>query len=161
MGFTGNDQQGLEQPMQARIHDLNSSLPNVSRVNTAMTLSDDGNTPGVKYMKTRYMWMLLQLDQIPWWHNTLAAASAWIVLAAYLVVPGTFTTLSTKSATSAPANSSQSQLDAFEKSLFDSINNLGLLALSGVLAGIGALNCTVLLYMHWQNYIWLSWKIFQ
>lgn len=42
---------------------------------------------------TRYMNMLLALDGIPRMHNILAAFFTWILLAGFVLFPGTFTSL--------------------------------------------------------------------
>lgn len=42
---------------------------------------------------TRYMNMLLALDGIPRLHNILAAFFTWILLAGFVLLPGTFTSL--------------------------------------------------------------------
>jgi hypothetical protein len=42
---------------------------------------------------TRYMNMLLALDGIPRLHNMLAAFFTWILLAGFVLLPGTFTSL--------------------------------------------------------------------
>ena len=39
------------------------------------------------------MKMLLQLDEIPWWHNILASLCTWLLLAGYVVLPGAFTSI--------------------------------------------------------------------
>ncbi|KAB8239021.1 uncharacterized protein BDW43DRAFT_305906 [Aspergillus alliaceus] len=44
-------------------------------------------------IETRYVRMLLELDYIPWFYNTSASAAHWALLAGYLVIPGTFTSL--------------------------------------------------------------------
>lgn len=42
---------------------------------------------------SRYMKMLLQLDEIPWWHDILASLCTWLLLAGYVVLPGAFTSI--------------------------------------------------------------------
>jgi predicted histidine transporter YuiF (NhaC family) len=39
------------------------------------------------------MKMLLQLDEILWWHNVLASLFTWLLLAGYVVLPGAFTSI--------------------------------------------------------------------
>lgn len=43
--------------------------------------------------RTRYIDMLLEIDSVPKFHNILASAFTWILLAGYLVFPATFTKL--------------------------------------------------------------------
>ncbi len=45
-------------------------------------------------METQYVNMLLALDGIPLTHNILAALATWILLAGFLILPGSFTSLS-------------------------------------------------------------------
>jgi hypothetical protein len=47
---------------------------------------------------TQYMNMLLALDGIPRLHNMLAAFFTWILLAGFVLLPGTFTSLQTAGA---------------------------------------------------------------
>ncbi|PGG98659.1 hypothetical protein AJ80_09496 [Polytolypa hystricis UAMH7299] len=49
--------------------------------------------PGIVQCQTQYMGVLLQAEQIPLSHNMLTGFFTWILLAGYLVLPGTFTTL--------------------------------------------------------------------
>lgn len=44
-------------------------------------------------MDTKYMNMLLALDSIPRLHNILASFFTWILLAGFVLFPGTFTSL--------------------------------------------------------------------
>ncbi|KAL4982527.1 hypothetical protein BDW68DRAFT_170658 [Aspergillus falconensis] len=39
------------------------------------------------------MHMLLDLDYIPWYYNVISSIANWVLLAGYLVIPGTFTSL--------------------------------------------------------------------
>jgi len=53
-------------------------------------ISFDSQTP---FALTRYIKMLLQLDEIPNLQNFLAGFFTWILLAGYMVFPGTFISL--------------------------------------------------------------------
>lgn len=44
-------------------------------------------------MQTPYMVMSVQANESPTRHNILAALSSWLILAGYVVFPGTFTSL--------------------------------------------------------------------
>ncbi|THC94181.1 hypothetical protein EYZ11_006322 [Aspergillus tanneri] len=44
-------------------------------------------------IETRYIQLLLELDYIPWFYNVPAYTTNWLLLAGYLVIPGTFTSL--------------------------------------------------------------------
>ena len=43
--------------------------------------------------QTKYMEMLLSLDKIPQLHNILCSCFTWILLAGFVVIPGSFTSL--------------------------------------------------------------------
>jgi hypothetical protein len=55
--------------------------------------------PGISLTKanltieTEYVHMLQELDTIDWVYNFLSSFANWTLLAGYLVIPGTFTTL--------------------------------------------------------------------
>jgi hypothetical protein len=49
--------------------------------------------PSRSQMETKYMNMLLALDSIPRFHNLLAAFFTWILLAGFVLFPGTFNSL--------------------------------------------------------------------
>jgi hypothetical protein len=57
------------------------------------------NKPGISLTKanltieTEYIHMLLELDTIDWVYNFLSSFANWTLLAGYLVILGTFTTL--------------------------------------------------------------------
>jgi hypothetical protein len=57
------------------------------------------NKPGILLTKanliieTEYIHILLELDTIDWVYNFLSSFTNWTLLAGYLVIPGTFTTL--------------------------------------------------------------------
>lgn len=49
--------------------------------------------PAAIISQARYVWMLLELDYMPWIYNTAASTAHWVLLAGYLVIPGTLTSL--------------------------------------------------------------------
>ena len=107
--------------------------------------------------QTRYMEMLLHLDQIPRIHNILASAFTWILLAGFLVVPGTFTSLK-KSQAFQEADSDDS--DDVGHAILHGIANIGLLWVSGAFCVIGGLGCLWLWFCWRNNYVWLLNRIF-
>ena len=111
----------------------------------------------VPSVQTRYMEMLLHLDKIPRLHNIMAAAFTWILLAGFLVVPGTYTKIKT-SQTFQNADSSSDSGVAHD--IVHSIANIGLLWVSGFLALVGASGCFFLWFRWRQNYVWLINRIF-
>ncbi|ETN43435.1 uncharacterized protein HMPREF1541_02594 [Cyphellophora europaea CBS 101466] len=103
------------------------------------------------------MAMLLHLDRIPRLHNILAAAFGWILLAGFLVIPGTFTALQKSEAYQAANDNEASQV---ANTVVKSIDNVPLVYVSAFLSGIGALGC-IWLWLRWRkNYVWLINRVF-
>ena len=94
-------------------------------------------TPSVR---TRYMEMLLHLDEIPRLHNILAAFFTWILLAGFIVLPGTFTSLQ---------RARSRADDDIEREILDKVANLPLLWVAGVCVVLGAVG------MIW---LWIRWR---
>jgi ABC-type amino acid transport system permease subunit len=92
------------------------------------------------------MIMLEEYDRrIPLGHKTLAAASQWILLAGYLIIPGTFTSLQRSSL-----------LNDASARIVQMVKNPPLLAIACICFAFGA---AVLGWLSWKwryNYIWLS-----
>lgn len=97
-------------------------------------------------VRTRYMIMLEECDRgIPLSHKTLAAVSQWILLAGYLVIPGTFTSLQRSNL-----------LSGASATIVQMVKNPPLLAIACMCFVFGA---TALVWLTWRwryNYIWLS-----
>jgi hypothetical protein len=106
-------------------------------------------------IETQYVQMLLQLDCIPWWHNFLSSLAGWVLLAGYLVVPGTFTSL----------QKSDSLKDGMgvniaEKAIISTVQNPPLIAIACSLLCLGA-GIMAWLFWKWKdNYIWLINRLF-
>ncbi|GLA55982.1 hypothetical protein AnigIFM63604_003471 [Aspergillus niger] len=105
--------------------------------------------------QTRYMRMLLEVDDMPWMYNVITGVAHWTLLAGYLIVPGTFTALQ---------RSGQVQdvlaKDHVGQAVLNTIQNPPLLAIACILfvASTAALGW---LYWEWQrNYIWLVNRLF-
>ncbi|KAN0108565.1 hypothetical protein V8E51_008307 [Hyaloscypha variabilis] len=102
-------------------------------------------------VQTRYMEMLLALDTIPRLHNILASFFTWILLAGFVIFPGTFTSLST-------SNRLNDNHTAAE--ILHEIKHVQLLVIAGVCCGIGA-GGMIWLWWRWRtNFVWLLNKIF-
>jgi hypothetical protein len=82
-------------------------------------------------VQTRYMDMLLSLDTIPRLHNILASFFTWILLAGFLVFPGTFTSIA--SLGNDPNIHSQTAAN-----ILRGVKHVQLLVVAGVCSGIGA-----------------------
>lgn len=111
----------------------------------------------VPSVQTRYMEMLLHLDKIPRLHNIMASAFTWIMLAGFLVVPGTYTEIHTSQTFKNADNPNNSGV---AHDIVHSIANIGLLWVSGFLALVGTLGCFYLWFRWRQNYVWLINRIF-
>ncbi|KAL4740388.1 hypothetical protein BDV11DRAFT_204309 [Aspergillus similis] len=106
-------------------------------------------------VETEYVCMLLQLQNIHWAYNFAASLANWVLLAGYLVVPGTFTSLqkSESIANSLPQNNA-------EKAILETIQNPPLVAIAWSFLGIGVGIMSVLFYRWRQNYLWLINRLF-
>ncbi|KAE9378220.1 hypothetical protein N431DRAFT_304989, partial [Stipitochalara longipes BDJ] len=102
-------------------------------------------------VQTRYMEMLLALDTIPRLHNILASFFTWILLAGFVIFPGTFTSLST----SDKLNDNHTAAE-----ILHSIKHVQLLVIAGVCCGIGAGGMLWLWWRWRENFVWLLNKIF-
>ncbi|KAL3459607.1 hypothetical protein BJX64DRAFT_279113 [Aspergillus heterothallicus] len=101
-------------------------------------------------VETEYVRMLLELQNIHWMYNSAASLATWTLLAGYLVIPGTFTSLQ--------------QSDTVENRLFQNqgenvilktIQNPPLVAIAWSLLAIGIGILSVLFYRWRNNYLWL------
>ncbi|KAL2017990.1 hypothetical protein VTK56DRAFT_1370 [Thermocarpiscus australiensis] len=89
-------------PLQRR----NTGFSNPTRQDTGLSRSKTSAGNGGPYgtadgeggggAQTPYMSMLLSLDKIPRLHNILVSFFAWILLAGYVVIPGSFTSVKRK-----------------------------------------------------------------
>jgi hypothetical protein len=106
-------------------------------------------------LRTRYVQMIMEADEVPWQYNLLASAAHWVLLAGYLVVPGTFTSLQ-KSDT---VHNGLSDNEA-GKLVLNAIQNPPLLALACIFFVVGLIVMGWLYYEYRGNYIWLTNRIF-
>lgn len=104
------------------------------------------------------MEMLLSLDTIPRIHNILASFFGWLLLAGYVVFPGTFSSLS--SSLSSSSSSSSSQAEAEASKLLDSVQNTPLLIIASVACGLAIVGLLWLVFRWRRNYIWLLNRIY-
>lgn len=125
-------------------------------LNRPSTLSQKRPLARVPSVKTRYMEMLLHLDEIPRSYNILASLATWILLASFLVVPGTFTTFKESKA----FQDADSGNSGVKHTIVNSINHIGLLWLSGTFCVVGIVGCLGLWYRWRENYLWLLNRIF-
>jgi hypothetical protein len=111
--------------------------------------------PEVSTAHSRYIQMLLEVDHMPWFYNVIASVAHWVLLAGYLVVPGTFTSLQRS------GKIEQALADnGTGKAILGTIQNPPLLAIACVLFAAGV---ALLAWLSWEwreNYIWLVSRIF-
>ena len=108
--------------------------------------------------QTEYMGMLLHMSQIiearPYW-NICAAGCTWIMLAGFIVLPGTYTNFKNSDAVKA----AEEGPDNFGNRFLVGIANIGLLIVAAILTGVGVLGVFGL-WLKWrQNYIWMINKL--
>ncbi|KAF8466353.1 hypothetical protein BDZ91DRAFT_633404, partial [Kalaharituber pfeilii] len=119
--------------------------------------------PGVP--TSRYIHMLLSLDTISKLYNLLAAFSTWILLAGYVLLPGTFVSLQNLPDDPPPSvdPASAEKPDAAEtikRWLLTQIRNTPLLYLATFCTAVGALGMLALWFRWRKNYVWIINRIF-
>ncbi|KAI8941904.1 hypothetical protein NX059_000018 [Plenodomus lindquistii] len=103
--------------------------------------------------RTRYIDMLLGLDDVSPLHNILASGFVWILLAGYIVFPATFTKLQSEKV-EAVADTN------IEAAALRTVRNIPLLYIAAFACGIGILGCVFLWWKHRKNYVWVINRIF-
>lgn len=109
----------------------------------------------VNTLQTRYMEMLLSLDKIPRLHNILASFFGWVLLAGFIVFPGTFTSIRDLSDDPELADKSPTA-----SALLSSVQNVPLLVVAAISCGIGAAGLLWLAFRWRSNYVWLLNRIY-
>ncbi|KAF7312680.1 hypothetical protein MIND_00282400 [Mycena indigotica] len=98
---------------------------------------------------TKYISMLLALDDIPPLWNILASFFTWILLAGFVLFPGTFTSLE-----------QNEQLNAIGVTAVNVVKHVSLYVIAWVCTGIGA-GGMLWLWLRWRNnWIWLVNRVF-
>ncbi|KAJ7472701.1 hypothetical protein FB451DRAFT_1036025 [Mycena latifolia] len=105
--------------------------------------------PTASQMDTKYVNMLLALDGIPPLYNILASFFTWILLAGFVLFPGTFTNLQ-----------ENNELGSLGITAVNVVKHVSLYVVAWVCTGIGAAGMTYLWYRWQANYIWLVNRIF-
>ena len=99
--------------------------------------------------------MFLQLDHIPQLHNIYAFISTYILLAGYIVFPGTFTSIRNSSAVEGVAGKSHAG-----QTVFKAVQNVPLLVIAALCCVAGVVGMCLLWWIYQDNFIWLRQKIF-
>ncbi|KAJ7759391.1 hypothetical protein DFH07DRAFT_918984 [Mycena maculata] len=106
---------------------------------------------------TRYGEMLIAAtDEIPSTYHILAKLFTWMLLAGFVIVPGTFASLQAKPA----PDSSSNELGGVEVVAIDAIKQLPLFVVAWVCTGLGAIGMVWLWYRWRLNHIWIVDNIF-
>jgi hypothetical protein len=109
---------------------------------------DEESTEESLPISTDYINMLLRLDNISKLHNLLAAACTWLLLAGFVVIPGSFTSI---------VNSRTLQTGAGKagKAVVKTVQNLPLLGVAVACCLVGVAGMSRLGYLYRSEYIWL------
>lgn len=124
---------------------------------TQYSIRPDNQASGLTYepFESGYVRMIVEADEIPWQDNILASTAHWILLAGYLVIPGTFTSLQ-KSNT---IHNGLAENEAGEW-ILNTIQNPPLLATACILFVSGLAIMGWLFWEYRGNFIWLINRIF-
>ncbi|KAF5125134.1 hypothetical protein E5D57_009820 [Metarhizium anisopliae] len=101
---------------------------------------------------SRYVRMLLGMDDIPFLHNALAAFFVWLLLAGFLFFPGTFTSIR-KSVENNHSNSLENQAAGV---IVKSVKNIPLLVIAAIACATSVGGMAFLASKHLGNYVWLQ-----
>ncbi|KAF7978392.1 hypothetical protein HWV62_785 [Athelia sp. TMB] len=102
-------------------------------------------------MDTQYVNMLLALDGIPKIHNLAASFATWILLAGFVLFPGTFTSLQQENGEG---------LGGAGAAVLGVVQHVPLFVIAWICTGIGAIMMIYLWYRWQKNYIWVVNRIF-
>ncbi|KNZ75906.1 hypothetical protein J132_00919 [Termitomyces sp. J132] len=100
---------------------------------------------------TKYVSMLLALDDIPRLHNMMASFFTWILLAGFVLFPGTFTSLQ---------NSETAASSEVGRQVLKAVAHVPLFVIAFLCCGIGAVGMCYLWWKWMDNYLWLVSSIF-
>ncbi|APA13368.1 hypothetical protein sscle_11g081380 [Sclerotinia sclerotiorum 1980 UF-70] len=134
-----------------------SSNEEFTRLNEEMFRLDapygeDARDPRHEHGETNYINMLLQLDSIPETYNILAGLFTWLLLAGYMVLPATFTSLQN-------SRTIASEVSKAGKLVLKTYQNLPLLWIAAIFCAIGASGMSWLWWMWKRNYVWILNRI--
>lgn len=103
----------------------------------------------------RFEHMIIETETAPFVDNMLAKIFSWLLLAGYLVFPGTFTSIRDSKALEAATNE-----NVVSRFIYRSVQNAPLLGLAGLSCAVGATGA-VWLWRRWRhNYVWITRQIF-
>lgn len=133
--------------------------PDVPKLSVGPHVTD--RKPGIRHtntnltVETEYMLMVLELENIHWSYNFLSSFASWVLLAGYLVIPGTFTTLQKSENLKSGLRDGRTG-----RAILSTIQNPPLVAIACSFLSIGA-SIMVYLFFRWRhNYFWLINRLF-
>lgn len=106
-------------------------------------------------MHSRYVQMLLDQDNIPLIHTVLASFFVWLLLAGFLVFPGTFTTIQH----SIEDKHTEDWSDKTADKILKGVKNIPLVVIAAIACGISVVGMVILAMRHIDNYVWLLNKL--
>jgi hypothetical protein len=92
--------------------------------------------------------MLLDLDSIPLLHSILAAASTWLLLAGFVILPTAFESLNT------------AKLSGTSETIYNSVHHVPILVLASISSSFGVIGMLFVWLKNSTNYIWITNKVF-
>ena len=101
---------------------------------------------------TKYIKLLLDLDKIPRIYVIIAYLSTWSLLAGYLVIPGTFTSIATSQALTSDSG-------RVGKAIANTFQNLELLIIAAISCALGAAGIVFLMWKKRDNCMWVLNKV--
>jgi hypothetical protein len=99
-------------------------------------------------VSTRYIDMLLQLNKIPVIYNILSSIFSWLLLAGYMVFPGTFTSIRNSQALANGAGKAGKLVSA-------AVQNISLVYIAAICCIFGAAGMSWLGWLWRKNYVWI------
>ncbi|KAM7212659.1 hypothetical protein V8F06_011947 [Rhypophila decipiens] len=107
--------------------------------------------------QTKYMEMLLSLDKIPQLHNILCSCFTWLLLAGFVVIPGSFTSLRKLEA---KTNGEIIPGSPAANAILSSVAETSVTVIGFICMGIGTTGAIWLGWRWRKNYVWLLNKLY-
>lgn len=120
----------------------------ITSVGATDPVTSNGTQPS---LSSRYLDMLVKVDETPFIRNIFASLFTWLLLAGYIVFPGAFTSLSNANDLNKFGNVGKAVLTDIQKSL---------LWVAGVCCILSALGIGWLWRKCRANYVWLEYNLF-
>ncbi|KAL9112998.1 MAG: hypothetical protein Q9227_002863 [Pyrenula ochraceoflavens] len=144
------------EPEKQRSTDPRLNSKTLPRSNTSRSTAQKPEMMRTPSVQTRYMQMLLHIDEIPRMHNILAAFFTWVLLAGFITFPGTFTSAQNALNKKHP----NGEAEEVAHHVLNKVVNVGLIWVAGVCCVVGG-GGMLWLWFRWRsNYIFLINRIF-